>query len=150
MCLYVSSVAQNVNVMSRSRGGFAVLCRTKPRLLSPSKQRPHGRTSPHRRGFNSTEDESAQFLHFHCSAHFVFFFCLHRRSDLSRAKPNIHDLYPVSERVCVCISLHVYAWVCMNCLCIVCAGSRCRFTMMGVNFLPSCFKHSQLWTRMED
>lgn len=52
--------------------------------------------------------------------------------------------------VSVSASLHVYTWECMNCLCIVCVGSYCRFMMMGVNFLPSCFKRSQLWSQMED
>lgn len=48
----------------------------------------------------------------------------------------------------LCVSLHVYVWVCMDCLCIVCAGSYSRFLMMRVHILllsePRLSKHSQL------
>lgn len=113
-------------------------------MLSPPKQSP---CRPHV-SFSSTAffylfySKPARFLHFYCSGRLVFWLCLPRRSDFSRANPNMRG--PSDASLCELVCL----WVCVNCVCVVCAGSYSRSMMMRVDLMllsePSLSKHSQL------
>lgn len=119
-----------------SQRGFVVLCRSKPSLLSPSKQRPASRRSPppplwfsQRWGWISS---ISTFLLF-CPFRVLILSSLEVRFQPCQAKYTW--FVPRFSVMRVCVSLHVYVWVRISCLCIVCAGSYSRFMMMRVHFL---------------
>ena len=130
--------------------GFVVLCRSKPSLLSPSKQRPCRPQVSSSSAVVFTALRVSQ-LHFYISIVLAVScsYSVFAGGQISAVPIQIYmvrtqNLSDVS--VSACVSLHVYISVLMNCLC--CLYSR--FLMMRVNFLllseTSLSKHSQLWS----
>lgn len=108
--------------------GFVVLCRSKPSMLSPSKQRPcWPQVSSSAVVFTAMRVNQINFF---ISIVLAISYSVFAGGYISGMPSQIYMVHTqILTDVSECVSLHVYVQVCVSCLCTVCAGCYSRFTV---------------------